>query len=131
MDSLVTIYDAKSHPIKTISLTPQIGGTAINTDIFSRIEQELIPGKTLWTMVTDGDISGCEYQAENSVLFHEIDRLSSQPNNSFVFVEIAHNSELGKVVDRLANTRDSLDYFPVRNVLDIQGKLGTLLVKYK
>ena len=130
MDSLIKIYDAKSHPIKTISLTPQIGGTSINTNIFSKIERELIPGKTLWTMVTDGDISGCEYQPKSSALFHEIDRLSSQPNNSFVFVEIAHNSELGKVVAGLAKTKQSLDYFNVDNVLDIQAKLGTLLVKY-
>lgn len=131
LDSLIKIYDAKSHPIKTISLTPQVGGTDIDTKIFRRIEQELAPGKTLWTMVTDGDISGCGNQPQNSALFSEIDRLSSQPNNSFVFVEVDYNSELGKVVSALANTRDSLDYFPVKNVLEIQDKLGTLLIKYK
>ncbi len=131
MDSLVKIYDAKSHPIKTISLTPQIGGTSINTKIFSRIEKELLPGKTLWTMVTDGDISGCESKPANSALFREIDRLSSLLDNSFVFVEINHNSELGKAVNGLGKKRDSLDYFPVKNILDIQQKLGSLLIKYQ
>jgi len=126
MDSFVRIFESRSHPIKNISLTPQCGGTCIDSRIFSRISRDLTPGKTIYTLVTDGEIYG-----DTTGLYTAIEHIVNQPKNAFVFVEINYNSAFGQRLNSLSRRNDALLHYSVRRIADIKSRLGRVLIKYK
>ncbi|MBM3199854.1 hypothetical protein FJZ53_02865 [Candidatus Woesearchaeota archaeon] len=125
LDSLTKVYESKSHPIKTVSLTPQCGGTQCDYKVFKKIEKELYPGKTVYTFITDGQIDG-----DIISLYYEIEQFASKENNAFVFIEVDSKSSFGEDVKRLSKANPSVIYHAVKNVKDIKDKLSSVLIKY-
>jgi hypothetical protein len=125
LDSLAKVYDARVHPIKTVSLTPQCGGTNINAKVFSKIEKDLAPGKTIYTLVTDGEITGGA-----ASLHKEIERIASKDENAFVFVEVQSSSNFGQMINELSKAKPSVLYFSVQRVEEIKDKLSSVLIRY-
>lgn len=124
-DSFMRVYESRAHPIKEVSLSPQCGNTFFNSAVFDRIRKDLAPGRTIYTFVTDGEISG-----DTSGLFRKIEQFSSQKNNSFVFVEVQSRSSFGAEIHALSKSRKNVLYFPVSNIKSIKDKLSSVLIKY-
>ena len=124
LDSLIKVYDARHHPIKDISLTPQSGNTKLDLDVFARIRRDLTPGKTIYTMVTDGALEN-----DASSVLRAIQGAVAK-DAAFVLVEIGVRSPLGVAVDALSKTNPAVLYRPVGNVKAVKDKLGSILVKY-
>ena len=125
LDSLIKIYESRNHPIKEVSLDPQCGGTLFSSSVFPKIKKDLSPGKTIYTLITDGDIQG-----DTDSLYNEIERFSSQKNNSFVFVEVMSNSIFGGRIKGLAKANKTVLYYNVSNIKTIKDKLESILIKY-
>lgn len=125
LESLVKIYEARTHPIKEVSLIPQCGGTQCNHAVFKGIEKELAPGKSIYTFITDGQIYG-----DTNPLYREIKNFSSLPNHSFVFVEIAEKTPFGSSIKELSKHNPSVLFYHVSRVQDIKDKLSSVLIKY-
>lgn len=125
IDSLIKIYESRTHPVKEISLTPQCGGTVCDSKVFKRIEKDLAPGKTIYTFITDGQIGG-----DTHSLYKEIERFAAKENNAFVFVEIASSSMFGSEIKQLSKKNPSVLYYSVSNVKSIKDKLSSVLIRY-
>jgi len=125
LDSLIKIYEARNHPIKEVSLTPQCGGTSLNSAIFSKIRKDLAPGKSIYTLVTDGQIYG-----DTSSIFRRIEEFSDEANHSFVFIDIGAASSFGGDIKTLGKSKPNVLYFHVANIKSIKDKLGSMLIQY-
>ena len=125
LDSLVKIYEARTHPIKEVSLTPQCGDTFFNSKVFDKIKKDSAPGKTIYTFITDGDIHG-----NTAPLFDAVEKFSSDPQNAFLFIEIASKSRFGEQIKDLSKKNPSVMYERVRNVSSIKDKLSSVLIRY-
>jgi hypothetical protein len=125
LDSLVKIYEARNHPIKVISLSPQCKGTECNSQVFNKIEKDLKHGKTIYTFITDGDLQG-----DVDSVYRAIERVSSIKDRSFVFVEIGETTSFGQQIKALAKGKPSVLYYRVSNVQSIKDKLSSVLIKY-
>lgn len=125
LDSLIKVYESRNHPIKTVSLTPQCGGTECDHKVFKKVEKDLSHGKTVYTFITDGQIEG-----DTASLYHEIERFASKENNAFVFIEVNSQSSFGEDVKRLSKANPSIIYHAVKNVKDVKDKLSSVLIKY-
>ncbi len=125
LDSLVAIHEARTHPVKEVSLNPQCGGTVLNSPVFSRIEKDLAPGKTIYTLITDGEIQG-----DTDSLYKRIVNVSEKPQRAFVFVEIQSSSSFGQRMKSLSKAKSNVLYYHVSNVKSIKDKLGSVLIQY-
>ncbi|MBI5149048.1 hypothetical protein HZA33_05190 [Candidatus Pacearchaeota archaeon] len=124
LDDLVSIYDAKRHRVKDVSLSPQCGGTYLNSDVFKKIEKDLKQGKTIYTLITDGEVAG------DNRIYSSIQNIASKKDTAFVFVEVASSSSLGQQVKVLAAKNPAVIYYKVSSIKSIKDKLGSILVKY-
>jgi hypothetical protein len=124
LDSFIKIYEARTHPIKEISLVPQCGGTYLDHHVFAKIKKDLKPGKTIGALITDGEIYG-----DTSSLYSSIVSFVKQPNTAFVFIEIG-SSNFGQQMESLSKTTKSVLYHRVRNIKDIKDKLSSVLITY-
>ncbi len=125
IDSLIKIYEAKTHPIKEISLIPQCGGTYCNGQVFDRVEKDLWPGKTIQVLITDGGLSGGA-----DTLYNKIEKFVSKPGNAFGMMEVDSSSTLGDQIRALSKTNPAIMHYAVKDVMSIKNKLGSILVKY-
>ena len=125
LDSLIKIYESKKHPIKEVSLIPQCGGTCINPRIFKHINKELKPGKTIYTLITDGQIN-----QDTSSLYREINKYSSKKDNAFIFIEVDLFTTFGEKMKKLSKTNNSVIFYHVNNIKSIKEKLSSVLIKY-
>jgi len=125
MDSFVTAFDSRSHDTKTVKLAPQSGNTVLNTDVFKRIKKDLKPGKTVYTLITDGELGN---DADDVV--RVVDGLARQKDTSFLFVEIDSQSPLGEKLHLLSKKNNGVHSYRVRNVKDIKDKLQSVLIDY-
>lgn len=120
LDSFLTVYVSHTHKTKEVLFNQQSGGTSIDGSVFPRIWKDLAPGRTVYTLITDGYISN-----ENEV-FTEIEHLARSPNTAVLFIEITTQSELG---EKLANIPGVL-YRKVDKVEDIRTSLEQVLIRY-
>jgi len=125
LDSLIKIYESKKHPIKEVSLIPQCGGTCLNPGIFKHINKELKPGKTIYTLITDGQIN-----QDTSSLYREINKFSSKKDNAFIFIEVDLFTPFGEKMKKLSKTQNSVIFHHVDNIKSIEEKLSSVLIKY-
>ncbi|MFC1697868.1 hypothetical protein ACFL1H_06020 [Nanoarchaeota archaeon] len=124
LDSLIKIYDTKNHPVKKVSLIPQCGGTYCNPKVFDQIQRDLNPGTTVYTMVTDGGISG------SIQLFNKISQVVKNPQTAFVFIEVGLTTSLGNSIEQLSRTYPSVQYYSVNSIKAIKDKLESVLITY-
>jgi hypothetical protein len=124
MDSFVKIFESHSHPAKQIKLEPECGDTILDNRIFSRIKKDIKPGKTVFTQITDGELS------DTNQLYEIIDNLGRQKDTAYLFIEIDSESDIGSRLKSLSKVNKGVQYYHVRNVKEIQGKLQSVLIQY-
>ena len=125
MDSFVKIFESRSHDIKKVKLSPQCGNTRLNNSIFSKIEKDLNPGKTVYSLITDGDI-----HSDLDELYRVIDNLGRKKDTSFLYIDIGTPSSFGGRISSLSNTNKGVQYYNVTNIEDIKDKLQSVLINY-
>ena len=125
LDSLVKIYDARSHKIKSVSLLPQSGGTELNTKVFTQIQKDLAPGTSVFTLISDGDIFN------SSQVYQAITKLAQRPETAFMFFEVGHISQLGHQVDALSKTKPNVSYYHGGGIAEIKDQMSSVLIRYK
>ncbi|VVB78013.1 Uncharacterised protein [uncultured archaeon] len=126
LDSLIKVYESRSHPVKDVSLNPQCGNTYFNSGVFLKIKKDLAPGKSIYTFITDGQIDG-----DTSSLYRRIDEFSNEGNHSFVFIDVGSASTFGRSIESMGKSKQNVLYFHVSNIKSIKDKLGSILVRYK
>lgn len=124
LDSLIKIYESKTHPVTEVSLSPQCGGTSFNSAVFKKIEKDIKPGKTICTFITDGAID------EEDKVYSSIQKFASNKDSSLVFVEINSSSSLGMMLKEYSKKRENVQYFKVNDIKSIKDKLSSILIKY-
>lgn len=126
MESLIKVYDARTHPIKEVSLTPQCGGTSCSSAVFKKVRADLKPGRTVITFISDGEIAG-----DTASLYREIENFVSEPEHALLFVEIQSNSSFGMSMASLSKKNPALVYRSVHDVSAIKKEMGQILIQYK
>ncbi|MEK6937858.1 MAG: hypothetical protein AABX04_02345 [Nanoarchaeota archaeon] len=123
--SLPMFYDTVDNPVKKNMLNYQGGGTTLNTYCVPKISAGLKPGRTVWSFLTDGDISNADD------VYQTITELTRRPETCVLFFEINYRSKLGERLRALSQTRPNLRYQSIDNLKDIlQGSMD-VLVQYK
>jgi len=126
MDSFRNVYATRDHAVKQVWLRPQCGGTHCSSAVFPKIAKDLAPGKTIYTMITDGDLFG-----GTDDLRREIDKAASKKDSAFVFIEIGIHSSFGMEIKAMSKHNPAIQYYYVANVASIKDKLSSVLIKYK
>jgi hypothetical protein len=124
-DSLTKIFESRNHKAKTTQLQPQKGNTRLNNGVFSEIKKDLKPGKTVYSLMTDGDI-----QSDTTKLYNTVDELGREKNTAFVYIEIGEGSPFGEEIQTLSRTNNGVLYYRVKSVKEIKQKLSSVLITY-
>ncbi|ETR71023.1 MAG: hypothetical protein OMM_08389 [Candidatus Magnetoglobus multicellularis str. Araruama] len=104
-------------------MIPQCNWTSFDTNIFERILQKVGKKKSVFTIITDGEISNWQE------VYYRLSQISKLNYMVTVFIEIAHTSELGKQIK--AKKPKGIEYQYVDQIEDIGKKLKNILVRYQ
>jgi hypothetical protein len=124
LDSFTKIYTSRTHRTKQVLFEQQNGGTTLDVAVFAQIAKDLARGRTVYTLITDGEISN------GDAVFAAVEKAARARDTAFLFVEISTRSELGKKIDALSKKLPSVIYRKVDRVEDIRGSLQSLLIRY-
>lgn len=124
LDSFVKVYGSHTHATKRVLFEQQNGGTELDPGVFPRIEGELAPGRTVYTLVTDGEI------ANEAPLSAEIERIARERDAVFLFLEISQRSELGRKLEALSAARANVISRKLDRIEDLTLSSSPLLVRY-
>jgi hypothetical protein len=112
------------NPVKQALLVPQSGGTTLDVEVLKQVEAALRPGRTIYTLITDGKIDNgpdvVQYLAE----------WSRHARRVLVFIEIGVESQVGKDLRQLAQAQPAIACFQVDQVEEIEATLGSMLIRY-
>ncbi len=122
LDSLTEVYSSRTHGIKKNILTPQCKWTSLDTHVFDRILKKVSNKKSVFTIITDGEISNWQE------IYPRLTQVSQLNYIVTVFIEIGHKSELGKQINQ--KQPKGIVYQCVDQIEDIPKKLKTILVMY-
>lgn len=124
VDSFVKVYASRTHQAKQLLFQDQAGGTRLDIAVLEEVEKQLRPGKTVYTLVTDGEISN------DGAVKTTVERLAGQPDTSFLYVEIGSQSSMGRQLDELSESLPTIQYRRVADIGEIAEALQTLLLRY-
>jgi hypothetical protein len=122
---LQKFYDAKSSKEKGTLLLPQHGGTTLNQQVFSKIKRQLKPGRTVWSIASDGDISNY------TEIYSQIDAITQQPDQCVLYFDMLCRSTLGSQLAQLMSRRNNLQYKSIMDMKEILQSSLDVLIKYK
>ncbi len=124
MCDLATAFAESLNPMKQTLLVPQCGGTTLDVGILAQVEAALAPGRTVYTLITDGEIDNGAEVAEY------LGAWSVRADRSLLFVEVGAAPAVGGQLRQLAAVRPSVACFNVERVEEIGPVLGSVLVRY-
>ncbi len=124
LDSFRKVYASHTHKTKQVLFEQQNGGTTLDPAVFAQIRRELAPGRTVYTLITDGEISN------QDAVYQEIERIAKEPNAAFLFLEISSSSALGQKLAALEASRLNVIYRKLNKIEEMKQSLQSLLIRY-
>jgi len=118
-------FGAVAGAVKRALLVPECGGTELDLDVLKSVEAKLAPGSAVYTVVTDGEISG-----DTAALVGYLVDFARRPDHTVLFVEIACTSQFGSDLRASAAGVPSVACRSVASPEDVEPALGSVLVTY-
>ncbi len=122
---LESVYKDHSSFFKKVQLIPQWGGTAIKTSVFDKCEKDVKHGKAVYTIVSDGDITG-----DVSGNMRKIEEIANKPDRSILFIGVRSGGSYYSHIQNLASKHPNVQGRIVGSVKDVEKVLGEVLIKY-
>jgi hypothetical protein len=124
MRDLVQAFAEHFNPVKQALLQAQCGGTTLDVEVLRQVEAASRPGRSIWTLITDGEIDN------GPDVVQYLGEWSRHAGRALAFIEIGVESQVGKDLRQLAQTRPALACFQVDQVEQIEARLGSMLIQY-
>ena len=122
MTDFRTAFAESFNPVKQELLVPQCGGTSLHVPVLKEVDRANPSGRTVWTLITDGEISS----SEEALRF--LPEWARRAGHSLVFVEIGKESSFGKELRKGA--APSIVCTRVNKVEEVRAVLGSILIRY-
>ena len=123
--SIRPFYETAGGPDKAVLLVPENDNTTVDTTIFPRVQKQLKSGRTVWSFVTDGDITNA------GDVYKHIQSLANKRDNCVLFFEISSHSSLGTQVQALGKTKPNVRYQSVSTLSQILQSSLNVLIQYE